>query len=340
MTSPFRRTARRAVSWTVSRAARLFAAAVAAGVGAALLTTAPAQAAPPLEKVSGFTNPGALDMYVHRPADLPDGAPVIVALHGCTQTAQEYADHSGLVELADEQGLLLVFAEQRTANNFNRCFNWFQGADIARGQGEVASIRNMAAHAVSEFGGDAGRVYATGLSAGGAMTTALLAAYPDAFQAGGVMAGLPYKCATSMIDAFTCMNPGKDKSPQEWARLAASGHPSWEGPWPRVAVWHGTSDYTVVERNADELRDQWTAVHGLGQTPDRTSTLEPNGTLREEYLASDGTVAVQVNRVPGMGHGTPVRPGGGPEECGQSGQYFPDTICSSRHLLRFFGLQG
>lgn len=317
------------------------AAALALATGIALLPPAPeAQAAVALERVTSFgANPGSLNMYVHRPASLPANAPVVVALHGCTQSAQIYADNSGLTTFADRHGFLLVFAETTSANNANKCFNWFQTADIRRGQGEAASIRQMVAHAVSAYGADAGRVAVTGLSAGGAMTAVMLAAYPDVFEAGAVMAGLPYECATDVLAAFTCMSPGVDRTPQDWALRVRNAHPGYAGPWPRVSVWQGDNDPTVVPRNAGELRDQWTQVHGLDQTPDRTSTVGPNSTRRDEYLAGDGTVAVEVNRVPGIGHGTPVDPGTGPEQCGAAGTAnFIDSICSSYWVTRFFGL--
>ncbi|MEU7281061.1 PHB depolymerase family esterase [Streptomyces sp. NPDC045431] len=299
-------------------------------------------AAVPLTPVTGFgTNPGQLSMYVHRPASLPAAPPLVVALHGCTQSAQAYADHSGLPELAARAGFLLVLAEQSSANNANKCFNWFQTSDSRRGQGEAASIRQMVAHAVASYGADPKRVYVTGLSAGGAMTSVLLAAYPDLFAAGAVVAGLPYDCARDVASAYSCMNPGVDLSPAQWAQRVRDAHPAWTGPWPRVAVWHGDRDTTVVPRNADELRDQWTAVHGLGQTPTRTSLIGPNATRHEEYAAAGGTVAVEVNRVPGIGHGTPVDPGTGERECGStSAAYFLDSICSSHWIAAFFGLTG
>ncbi|MFG3497317.1 PHB depolymerase family esterase [Streptomyces sp. NPDC047928] len=297
-------------------------------------------AAVALTRVAAFgANPGALAMYVYRPASLPAAPPVVVALHGCTQNAQVYADNSGLAELADRHGFLLVLAEQSSANNLNKCFNWFQPSDSRRDQGEAASIRQMAAHAVSAYGADARRVHVTGLSAGGAMTSVMLAAYPDVFRAGAVVAGLPYDCARDTATAFTCMNPGVDLTPAQWARRVRDAHPAWTGPWPRIAVWHGDRDTTVVPRNADELRDQWTALHGLSQTPTRTSAIGPDGTRHEEYEAADGSVAVEVDRVPGIGHGTPVDPGTGPRQCGATGAaHFLDSICSSHWIVRFFGI--
>ncbi|WP_237323508.1 extracellular catalytic domain type 1 short-chain-length polyhydroxyalkanoate depolymerase [Streptomyces sp. MOE7] len=312
-----------------------------------LLAPAPAVGRPvreagvALERVGNFgANPGNLTMYVYRPAHLAPRPAVVVALHGCTQSAQVYADNSGLTTLADRHGFLVVFAETTTANNLNRCFNWFQPLDNQRGQGEAASIRQMVAHADSAYGGDPSRTYVTGLSAGGAMTSVMLATYPEVFQAGAVIAGLPYNC-TKDTGPFTCMSPGVDRTPADWAKRVRDAFPSHTGPWPRVAVWHGDQDPTVAPKNADELRDQWTAVHGLDQTPDRTSTIGPDRTRREEYLAGDGSVAVQVNKVPGIGHGTPVDPGTGPEQCGRTGTAnFIQSICSSYWITDFFGLGG
>ncbi|AXK32855.1 feruloyl esterase [Streptomyces armeniacus] len=300
-----------------------------------------AQAAVPLEPVADYgADPGNVDMYVYRPDSLPENPPVVLALHGCTQSAQLYADNSGLPAMADRDGFLLVFAGTTSANNPSQCFNWFQPTDNVRDQGEAASLRQMVAHAEQQYGADPARTYVTGLSAGGGMTSVMLAAYPDVFEAGAVVAGLPYNC-TKDSGPFLCMNPGVDRTPEEWAQRVRDAHPGYEGPWPRVAVWHGDRDATVAPRNADELRDQWTAVHGTDQTPDRTSTIGPNGTSREEYVTGDGRTAVEVDRVPGIGHGTPVDPGSGPEQCGATGtQHFIDSICSSHWITGFFGLSG
>ncbi|WP_140394547.1 extracellular catalytic domain type 1 short-chain-length polyhydroxyalkanoate depolymerase, partial [Streptomyces recifensis] len=145
-------------------------------LGAALAGPAPAaQASVSLTRVTAFgSNPGALTMYTYRPAGLPAGAPVVLALHGCTQNAQVYADNSGLPQLADRDKFLLVLAETTSANNLNKCFNWFQSTDNQRDQGEALSLRQMAGHAVSALGADPARVYVTGLSAGGAMTAVML----------------------------------------------------------------------------------------------------------------------------------------------------------------------
>lgn len=314
---------------------------VALVLGVALTGPAPAaQAAVSVTRVTDFgSNPGQLNMYVYRPASLPANPPVVVALHGCTQSAQVYADNSGLPRLADRDGFVLVLAETTSSNNINKCFNWFQTTDNRRGQGEALSISQMVSHAVSAYGADSRRVYVTGLSAGGAMTSVMLATYPDVFAAGAVVAGLPYDC-TRDNSPYTCMSPGVDLTPSAWAQRVRDAYPSYGGPWPRTAIWYGEQDTTVVPLNAAELRDQWTAVQGLSQTPTRSSVIGSDSTRHDEYLAADGTVAVEVDAVPGIGHGTPVEPGTGAQQCGSTGApYFLSSICSSYWIARFFGLE-
>lgn len=339
---PPRATRRRRWLGTLGRVSAVVGLVVAGAVAAPSPMAQAAPTAVALEKVGNFgANPGSLNMYVHRPANLAANPAVVVAMHGCSQNAQMYADNAGLVKFADQHGFLLVFPEQTSANNSSKCFNWFQPGDTRRGQGEAASIRQMVAHARSAYGADPGRVFVTGLSAGGAMTSVMLAAYPDVFNAGAVIAGIPYDCADDVLSAYSCMSPGVDRTPSAWAQGVRDAHPGYTGPWPRVAVWHGDNDPTVAKKNADELRDQWTAVHGLDQSPDRTSTIGPDSTRREQYLTADGDVAVEVDRVPAIGHGTPVDPGNGAQQCGATGTAnFIDSICSSYWITGFFGLDG
>ena len=309
--------------------------AVLAMAAATLLLAAPARAAE-LTPVTGFgSNPGNLAMYAYRPDGLPAGAPAVVLLHGCSQNASGYVANSGWRTLADRWRFALVAAEQRSANNSSSCFNFFETGDTARGQGEALSIRQMVAHAVSAYGLNPSRIFVSGLSAGGAMSAVMLAAYPDVFAGGSVIAGLPYRCATSMVNAFSCMNPGVDRAPAQWGDLVRGAFSGYAGPRPKVAIWHGTSDPTVVPLNAVESRDQWTNVAGVPPTPTGTAALPANTSL-ERY----GNDVVRLYRVAGMGHGTPVDPGSGAEQCGTAAAYFLDTICSTYHDAVYFGLDG
>ncbi|MEV6693999.1 PHB depolymerase family esterase [Micromonospora sp. NPDC051196] len=295
----------------------------------------PAQAAALTQVASFGSNPGNLAMYAYRPDNLPTGAPAVVLLHGCAQDAAGYFTNSGWRKYADQWRFTLIVPEQRSANNSSACFNWFETGDTSRGQGEALSIKQMVDHARSNYGTAANRVYVSGLSGGGAMSAAMLATYPDVFAAGSVIAGIPYRCATGMVNAFSCMSPGVDKTPAQWGDLVRKAHPGYAGSRPRVAIWHGTADYTVAVANAVESRDQWTNVLGVSQTPTSTAQL-PGGTSLEAY----GNDAVRLYRVSGMGHGTPVNPGTGVDQCGSTAAYFLNTICSAYRDALFFGLDG
>ncbi|MFH8499018.1 extracellular catalytic domain type 1 short-chain-length polyhydroxyalkanoate depolymerase [Streptomyces coeruleorubidus] len=316
---------------------------VTAAAGALALTGGLTAASPPasaagLTQVTGFgTNPGNLAMYAYAPEALPADAPLVIALHGCTQSASDYYAHSGWPKFADTYGFALVFPQTSSANNANSCFNWFEPGDSARGQGEALSIKQMVDKAVSLYGSDTRRVHITGLSAGGAMTANMLAAYPDVFAGGAIASGLPARCANSVAAAYTCMYSPPDRSPAQWGDLVRSAAPAGTTSWPRVAIWQGTADTTVKPANAAELRDQWTNVWGINQTPSRTESLGA-GTTRSAYDDASGRPAVEVYSVSGMGHGLAVDPGNGPEQCGSTGTYYLDTVCSSYHTARFWGL--
>lgn len=306
------------------------------GILGAALGLARSASAGTLAQVSSFgTNPGNLTMYKYIPSNLPASAPLVVVLHGCSQTAADYYDNAGWDKLAEEHGFALAVAEQKSANNSSKCFNWFEPGDYARGQGEAASIRSMVAYMVSNHSIDATRIYVSGLSAGGAMTVVMLAAYPEVFAGGAVMAGIPYKCATSSSSAFTCMS-GVNKTPQEWGNLVR-GASTHTGPWPVVSVWHGSSDTTVKPVNLTEILEQWTNVHGIDQTADETSTV--GSATRKRYKDAGGNTLVETWTITGMAHATAIDPGTGPEQCGIAGAYLSDqNICSSYHAALHWGI--
>jgi poly(hydroxyalkanoate) depolymerase family esterase len=300
-------------------------------VGLAMLAgmvtaTAPASAAT-VEEITGFgTNPGGLRMFRYVPDGLPTGRPVVVALHGCLQDAPGYGTDSGWAALADEWGFTLVLPQQQVVNNPGRCFNWFSAVDTARGAGEAESVVQMVRASPG------GPVFVTGLSAGGGMTSALLAAYPDVFAGGGVVAGVPDGCATTLLGAPACQIPGRDRTPVRWGDEVRASSPH-TGPWPVVSVWHGTADVTVTSVNQREIAEQWTDVHGVAPVPSDTDTAA--GHPRARYRDATGRVVVETVTVPGMGHGQPVDPAG----CGRSAPFVLDVdVCAAREIGRFWGL--
>jgi poly(hydroxyalkanoate) depolymerase family esterase len=288
-------------------------------------------------EVTGFgSNPGNLRMFKYVPSGLPANAPLVVALHGCSQTAANYDAETGWQLFADRFRFALLLPQQQSANNSSGCFNWFVPGDISRGQGEALSIKQMVDRMVADHGLAASRTYATGLSAGGAMTSALLAAYPDVFAGGAILAGLPYRCATSQSAAFGCMNPGSDLSPGQWGDLVRAAS-SWSGPWPIVSIWHGDGDFVVRPMNLTESMEQWTNVHGIDQIAEVSDTV--GGFPHRVYKTPSGQTRVETFTITGMGHGTPVDPGAGETQCGTAGAYILDVnLCSSYYIARFFGL--
>src|SRR6185436_18831490 len=109
------------------------------------------------------------------------GAPLVVAMHGGTESASVYSTETEWGNLADRFQFAVVFPEQQTANNSSGCFNWFQTGDISRDQGEAFSIKQMVDTMKSSHNSDPARNFVTGMSAGGLMTEVMMAAYPDVF---------------------------------------------------------------------------------------------------------------------------------------------------------------
>jgi feruloyl esterase len=283
-------------------------------------------------------NPGNLRMWSYAPDALDPEPALVVVLHGCRQSAGGYDEGAGWSVLADRFGFAVLFPEQQAANNPNNCFNWFQPGDTARGRGEAHSIRQMVEAMVVRHGIDQRRIFVTGLSAGGAMTSVMLATYPDVFAGGAIIAGLPYRSARSVSEALDCMFQGTDREASAWGDLVrgASRH---RGPWPTVSVWHGTADATVKPTNAREIIKQWTDVHGLSPQPSEEGVID--GYPRAAWRGADGRVLVEAYEITGMAHGTPIATGPGENAVGAAGPFLLDVgISSSYRIAESWGLTG
>jgi feruloyl esterase len=290
-----------------------------------------------LIEVTNFgSNPGNLRMLTYVPKDLPASAPLVVVLHGCTQSAASYDYGTGWSTLADRYGFAVLFPEQKRANNPLRCFNWFKTDDTARGRGEPLSIREMVERMIAMHEVDPARVFITGVSAGGAMSSVMLATYPELFAGGAIIAGVPYGSANGLQEAFDTIFQGRSRPAREWGDLVreASSH---QGPWPKISVWHGDADSTVKPLNADEIIKQWTDVHNLTPVPSGQHKVE--GHLRRVWHGPDGEEVIESYTVSGMGHGVPIDPGDEDHQCGRAGPFIVDVgISSTWHIARSWGL--
>ncbi|HEX8443400.1 MAG TPA: PHB depolymerase family esterase [Allosphingosinicella sp.] len=281
-------------------------------------------------------NPGNLRARIYLPDHLPAGAPLVVVLHGCTQNAAGYDEGSGWSRLADRHGFALLFPEQQRANNSNLCFNWFQPGDATRGAGEAESIRQMVERVTDRHGVDRTRVFVTGLSAGGAMASVMLATYPELFAGGAVIAGLAYGCATDLGEALACMSGRGRAAPTILGNAVRAASPH-RGPWPRVSVWHGSADHIVNSGNGDDVVQQWLSVHSLEGARGTSDRID--GYPRRQWRGPDGRVLVEQLEITGMGHGTPLDPGQVDGKSGVAGPHMLDVaISSTDRIAEFWGI--
>lgn len=262
---------------------------------------------------------GGLAMYVHVPAGTVTD--IVVALHGCSQRASDY-EKAGWNDVADANGFVVIYPEQSTGNNTTRCFRWWEPSQNARDMGEAKAIVDMVAKARTDYGAN-GRVFVTGLSAGGAMAAALLAAYPDIFEAGAIMSGVPAGCATNQSEGVNCAAGQVNRTAEQWKALVPAN-----AKMPRVSIWQGTNDSVVSPENEGELLEQWTAVNGIDQTATSTETI--GKATHVVYMDRVETWTIQ-----GMSHGTAVDALAG---CGTAAAYILDVkICSSAYAAKWFG---
>jgi len=296
----------------------------------------PGTDSPLVEVVDFGTNPGALRMFAFVPEKLQQPHALVVVLHGCGQTAARYDHGAGWSTLAKHYGFALLLPEQQGSNNANRCFNWFNPEDIARGHGEAASIRQMIARMAADHGIDPRRIFVTGLSAGGAMTTVMLATYPEVFAAGAVIAGLAFGIAGNVREALSGMRASPAMSPRKLGDLVRKATPH-KGPWPRLSVWHGSADRIVHPGNSNEIVKQWLDLHHLPATPMSEGVID--GHPRQIWWDADGEPVVEYYTITDMAHGTPLGIADNDQHYGAQGAFMIEAgISSSYHIAEFFGL--
>jgi poly(hydroxyalkanoate) depolymerase family esterase len=236
-----------------------------------------------------------------------NAVPLVVSLHGCTESADDFRQLTRWDQLADARGFIVVFPEQTLRNNYGRCWNWFQSADMQRGSGEPALIAGITQWVQQRYSIDTRRIYVDGFSAGGAMSSVMAATYPDLYAAAGICSGCEYGATT------TCVGD-RSLDPGEAGQEAASAMGSHARPMP-VIVFHGDQDTTVPATNADQLVSQWVTTDDLVEDGAKNGSIAaqptkvsqgrvPNGrfyTLRS-YSDRQGKELIQYWLVHGMGH--------------------------------------
>lgn len=257
-----------------------------------------------------FSNAAGTRSYkVHRPEPQPQApCPVVVMLHGCTQSADDFATGTRMNRLANQHGFIVIYPEQATGANAGKCWNWFQPQDQVRGRGEPSLIAGIVGEVVSRFGADPQRIFVAGLSAGAAMAVVLGETYPELFAGVGVHSGLPYGSAHDMASAMAAMKGGRSGLPGLKTATATSSHRQALHAVPTI-VFHGDRDHTVQAVNADQVVKQACEAHaaqsGAGELQANTQTgATPGGRRYTRTVYADAAGGARVERwtVHGAGH--------------------------------------
>ncbi|HLY31350.1 MAG TPA: PHB depolymerase family esterase [Ktedonobacterales bacterium] len=262
---------------------------------------------------------GSRPYYVYTPANYQVGTPVplIVMLHGCTQTPTDFANGTQMNTLADQDQFIVVYPQQTSTYNSLECWNWFQTADQSRGSGEpaiIAGIVQTVEQTTSQWTIDTNRVYVAGMSAGAAMAVIMGATYPDIFAAIGVHSGLEYQAATSETAATMAQSQG-GPSPTQQGQAAYNAMGSAARVVPTID-FQGQSDYTVYPVNGDQVIEQWMQTDHLASngsynasfsSPSTTTNGQVSGSGGHSYTVetwndTNGNEIEEYWKINGMGH--------------------------------------
>jgi poly(hydroxyalkanoate) depolymerase family esterase len=269
-----------------------------------------------------FANAAGSRTYkLYVPSGYDGGAlPLIVMLHGCTQSPDDFAAGTRMNEIAEEQNFIVAYPAQSKAANSSKCWNWFNPTDQQRGKGEASLIAGITIQIMGAFSIDARRVYVAGLSAGGAAAAIMGQAYPDLYAAIGVHSGLPCGAARDVASAFAAMKHG-NKTPKAM--------PHAEGRIIPTIVFHGDADTTVDSVNGDDIISQ--SKSGLKLEKTVTHGRSAGGTKYTRIVEQDGNgqLVLEQWRLHGAGH---AWSGGSP-----TGSFTdPAGPDASREMIRFF----
>jgi len=254
--------------------------------------------------------------------------PLVVMLHGCTQSADDFASGTQMNSVAEERAFFVAYPAQSKSANGSKCWNWFNPGDQQRDRGEPSLIAGITQQISRDYAINPKRVYVAGLSAGGAAAAIVGASYPDIFAAIGVHSGLPCGAASDLTSAFSVMQQG---NPKASSRLPQSSIFHGHGRLVPTIVFHGDKDTTVHPRNGHHVIEQ-SRSNGIGELRSVTQLGHvPGGRAysRTNHFDASGRAVLEMWVVHGAGH---AWSGGSP-----TGSYTdPHGPDASREMVRFF----
>jgi poly(hydroxyalkanoate) depolymerase family esterase len=252
--------------------------------------------------------------------------PLIVMLHGCTQSPDDFATGTRMNEVAEEQTCLVAYPGQTSSANMQKCWNWFSEADQQRDRGEPSLIAGITRQIMCDYTIDAGRVYVAGLSAGGAAAAILGDAYPDLYAAIGVHSGLACGAARDMPSAFSAMKRGSGGSAHQATDTSQSETPRRIVP---AVVFHGDQDTTVNPRNGEAVVAQSAQARAFKTQAEKGQVPDGHAYSRTLHTDATGRTVIEQWVIHGAGHAW----SGGSLTGSYTDPRGPDA---SREMLRFF----
>lgn len=269
---------------------------------------------------------GTRDYLLYIPSDYQQQVeqgktlPLVIMLHGCTQSAEDFSAGTQMNQLAEKHACLIAYPIQPASANQNRCWNWFQPADQQAGRGEPALLAAITQTIIQDYAVDVTRVYISGLSAGAAMAVIMAETYPELYAAVGVHSGLAYRSATDLSSALMAMSQGS----------TGYGSPA-AGRFVPTIVFHGDKDTTVAPRNGEQVFKQ--AKQRLQaqsiETTEQQDTPSKRSASRTYFSDNAGNIQLEHWRVHGAGHAW----AGGSSNGSYTDPTGPDA---STEMLRFF----
>ena len=288
-------------------------------------------------------NPGNLGMKVYISESVKNDSvsniPVVVALHGCSQTLKNLMEGSGWNELAEENGFIVLYPMQKFINNTSLCFNWFKNKDISKDKGESRSIKNMIDYVIKHYKIDQQKVFIYGLSAGAAMSVSMMANYPEMFQGGAIFAGAPHGIAKNGFQGMKVMVNVPNRTSEQWGQEIPNYNEKID--YPNLVVVHGEDDNVVNIKSSFELIKQWKYLKKVdNEDRIKEDNFSDNDLVqRISYTDSSDQECIIFYQLKGVGHEITVDEGEKNNQGGKTNMYAKDIgFYSTYFVVKDFGL--
>ena len=287
-------------------------------------------------------NTGNLRFWKYIP-ETPENSeiPLVIAFHGCTQSAKELSKLAGFIKMADQYKFALLFPEQKPSNNPSLCFNWFNSRDVLPGNGELESVKRAMKLMILNHPIDSSRVFTYGLSAGAMMSIAMLVNYPTEIKAGASLAGAPFDSNRDLLSGLDQMIKPHSKPNELLAKSILDIHSGSTVYLPQISIFHGLADQIVDPENSLLLCKQWLYAQGIKEDIEFANEHSVKNTrlIEQVFMRDSLEKMVILRRFEGLGHALPLEIGPEDHQGGSVGRYGKDIgFFSTWFILQDWGI--